>query len=160
MKCEYCDGDISENAQACPHCGGTVTNRPVPVPDTFSSKTQQPYGKVKKGQVSAIMAGWFASNQDKFDIATRMLIQKKMDEISDDKAMMLSALELKDSTTLIVVDIFFGYLGVHQFMLGNIGMGIFELLTAGGCGILWIIDLFTITKQVQKKNALMIAPYL
>lgn len=110
--------------------------------------------------MNALMAGWFASNQDKFDTATRILIQKKMDDIPEDKAMIISSLELKSPTLFIVVDLCFGYFGVHQFMLGNMGMGIFELFTGGGCGIMWLIDLFTLKKKVQQKNALLIAPYL
>lgn len=110
--------------------------------------------------MNAIMSGWFAANQDKFDTATKILIQKKMNDITDDQAMIISSLPLKNPTTLIIVDLFVGYLGVHQFMLGNTGKGILELLTGGGCGILWIIDLFSLGNEARKKNALLIAPYI
>ena len=39
---------------------------------------------------------------------------------------------------------FFGYLGVHRFMKGDVGMGILYLLTGGLCGIGVIIDLIKI----------------
>ena len=39
---------------------------------------------------------------------------------------------------------FFGFLGVHRFMKGDIGMGILYLLTGGLCGIGVIIDLIKI----------------
>jgi len=39
---------------------------------------------------------------------------------------------------------FFGYLGVHRFMKGDIGMGILYLLTGGLCGIGVLIDLIKI----------------
>ncbi|MBN1125229.1 MAG: TM2 domain-containing protein [Sedimentisphaerales bacterium] len=32
-------------------------------------------------------------------------------------------------------------LGIHRFFVGKIGSGILFLLTAGGCGIWWLIDL-------------------
>jgi hypothetical protein len=36
---------------------------------------------------------------------------------------------------------FFGVFGVHRFYMGKIGTGILQLLTAGGLGIWWMIDL-------------------
>ena len=45
-----------------------------------------------------------------------------------------------------------GGLGIDRFMLGDIGMGILKLLTGGCCGILTIIDWFTISKKVKQAN--------
>ena len=61
-------------------------------------------------------------------------------------------MEFKDPTTLLIISIFLGTLGVDRFMLGDIGMGILKLLTVGLCGVLTIIDWFTIQKRVQEQN--------
>lgn len=37
-------------------------------------------------------------------------------------------------------------------MIGDVGMGILKLLTGGVCGILLIIDWFTISKKTQELN--------
>ena len=37
-------------------------------------------------------------------------------------------------------------------MLGDIGMGVLKLLTLGCCGILTIIDWFTVSKRAKEKN--------
>ena len=45
---------------------------------------------------------------------------------------------------LAIVCFFFGYLGVHRFMMGDVTNGILMLLTFGGCGIWALIDLINI----------------
>ena len=38
----------------------------------------------------------------------------------------------------------FGVLGVHRFYVGKVGTGILQLVTAGGLGIWWLVDLVVI----------------
>ena len=61
-------------------------------------------------------------------------------------------MEFKDPTTLLLVSLFLGGLGVDRFMLGETGMGILKLLTAGVCGILTIIDWFSVQKKTKELN--------
>lgn len=51
-----------------------------------------------------------------------------------------------------MVSIFLGSLGIDRFMLGDTGMGILKLLTGGCCGILTIIDWFTVSKKTKELN--------
>lgn len=44
----------------------------------------------------------------------------------------------------LILAIFLGGLGVHRFYLGYIGIGVIQLLTAGGCGIWALIDVILI----------------
>jgi TM2 domain-containing membrane protein YozV len=46
--------------------------------------------------------------------------------------------------TLLLLSIFLGELGVDRFYVGKIGTGILKLVTLGGCGIWWLIDLIMI----------------
>ena len=39
---------------------------------------------------------------------------------------------------------FLGVFGAHRFYAGKIGTGILELLTAGGLGIWWLVDIILI----------------
>jgi len=46
--------------------------------------------------------------------------------------------------TCLLLCIFLGYFGAHRFYTGKIGTGILMLLTAGGCGVWYIIDIILI----------------
>lgn len=81
-----------------------------------------------------------------------MYLKEKLAAMDDSKFGIISTVELKDPTTLLIISIFLGTLGVDRFMLGDIGMGVLKLLTAGLCGILTIIDWFTIMKRTKDLN--------
>ena len=51
---------------------------------------------------------------------------------------------MKSKTTAIILSILLGELGVDRFYLGYTGLGILKLITAGGFGIWWLIDLILI----------------
>lgn len=50
----------------------------------------------------------------------------------------------KSQLVALLLAIFLGALGVHRFYLGYTGIGIIQLLTGGGCGIWFIIDIILI----------------
>jgi len=44
----------------------------------------------------------------------------------------------------LLLNIFLGYMGVHRFYSGSIGIGVVQLITGGMCGVWWLIDLILI----------------
>lgn len=61
------------------------------------------------------------------------------------------AKEVKWVLTL-VMSIIFGSLGVDRFIMGHIGLGILKLITMGGCGIWYIIDIILIATKHEFKD--------
>lgn len=55
--------------------------------------------------------------------------------------------------------LFLGLIGGHRFYLGHVGIGIAQLLTAGGLGIWWIIDAFNLSRYVDIYNRRFIRYY-
>ena len=49
-----------------------------------------------------------------------------------------------DWTVTLILAIVVGAYGVDRFYTGNITIGILKLITLGGCGVWWIIDIIMI----------------
>lgn len=80
------------------------------------------------------------------------VIQEKVSEIQKPakkakksrKAKRAAAMGGKSQIVALLLCIFLGGLGIHRFYLGYIWQGVVQLLTAGGFGIWWLIDLIRI----------------
>ncbi|MDO4564571.1 MAG: TM2 domain-containing protein [Clostridia bacterium] len=51
---------------------------------------------------------------------------------------------MKNKSTALILSIILGELGVDRFYLGYTGLGVLKLITLGGFGIWWIIDIIKI----------------
>ena len=59
----------------------------------------------------------------------------------------------KDWLVALLLSIFLGSLGIDRFYLGYMGLGILKLLTCGGLGVWWLVDLILIAAgKMTDKN--------
>lgn len=87
----------------------------------------------------------FASNQ-------MMSIRSQLEKLDDSRFALVQSLNYKNPTTLLIISIFLGGLGVDRFMLGETGLGVLKLLTCGGAGIWTIVDWFLISGKTKEYN--------
>lgn len=92
------------------------------------------------------------TNQKYFPEEKIVYLKDKLRTMDDDKFSLISTVQMKDPNTVLLVSIFLGVLGIDRFMIGDTGMGILKLLTCGCCGVLTIIDWFTISKKTRELN--------
>lgn len=95
---------------------------------------------------------YITTNAKYFEPSAIPVIREKLLAADDTKFVAAQSIELKDPTTMLLLSLFLGYLGIDRFMLGDTGMGILKLLTGGCCGVLTIIDWCLITKKTKEYN--------
>jgi hypothetical protein len=59
----------------------------------------------------------------------------------------------KEYIIALLFSIFLGYFGIDRFYMGQVGMGIGKLLTGGGCGVWWLIDIILIATRSSNDSA-------
>jgi len=52
----------------------------------------------------------------------------------------------------LIMSVFFGMIGVDRFIMGKIGTGILKLITFGGLGIWWLVDVVLIATKYDYNN--------
>lgn len=95
---------------------------------------------------------WLGSNAKYFDAAQIPILREKLKNASDEQYLAVQTQSYIDPTVTTIISVLLGELGIDRFMVGDIGMGVLKLLTGGLCGVLWLIDIFTISKKVKNKN--------
>ena len=81
-------------------------------------------------------------------------IRERLLDLDDSNWAILSTTQFKDPTTILIISILAGSLGIDRFMIGDTGLGVGKLLTCGGFGIWTIIDWFMFQKATREKNML------
>ncbi len=95
---------------------------------------------------------YIMGNSKYFPAEKIFYLKEKLASCDESKFALASTIELKDPTTMLIISLFLGSLGIDRFMVGDTGMGVLKLLTGGLCGILTIIDWFSISKKAKEVN--------
>lgn len=95
---------------------------------------------------------FIATMGNKLPAEKLMLVRNQLEKLEDNKLPVIQSIQYKDPTTLLIISLFLGSLGVDRFMLGETGLGVAKLLTCGGMGIWTIIDWFTVMGRTREMN--------
>ena len=86
-------------------------------------------------------------------LTDRVITQEEFDLQKEKLLNSASSTTSKDWLTLFLLTFFVGILGVHRFYTGKIGTGFLMLITLGGFGIWFLVDLIlVVTGQFTNKD--------
>ncbi len=92
------------------------------------------------------------SNSKYFESHQLFQIKERLLQMDESKWAVIQTMQFKDPTISIIISVFLGQLGIDRFIIGDTGLGIGKLLTCGGLGIWYIVDLFLIMGATKEKN--------
>lgn len=98
------------------------------------------------------VASFLGENMKRFNSSDMMMIRGRLAEMSESQMVVLNSTEFKNPNAALLLSVFLGSWGVDRFYIGDVGAGVGKLLTAGGLGIWWLVDLFVISNKTKKNN--------
>jgi len=128
MFCHHCGSQIADDAAACIHCGVATAPKSAP------PRTAPP------GMMYCRHCGAQIVREAYVCVHCGVKVGSALDPL---ERALFPALG-KSWAVALLLCIFFGALGLHRFYVGKIVTGIVLLITLGGFGIWWIIDLIRI----------------
>ena len=143
--------------------GNSILNWTNYLPESYNNTIMSSDSKtvLLNSTKSQIKTDMFVMTNGKFFESHKInVIRERLVELDDSKLALLNSVQFKDPTTVLIVSLLAGGLGIDRFMIGDTGLGIGKLLTCGGGGIWSIVDLFMIQKATRQKNMEKIQQFL
>ena len=100
---------------------------------------------MKQEQIQAFML----QNGECFDSIQVPEIQKLLEAVPDEKASLVLGASFQKPTVILIIAILLGW---ERFFLDDIGLGVAKVLTGYGCGIWWLVDIFSAKKRAWAYN--------
>lgn len=100
-----------------------------------------------------LITAFMIANQKRFHTVDMLRIKENLSKMSEQELLVLNGTDFKDPTVSIILSVLVGGLGVDRFYIGDVGLGVAKLLTGGGLGVWWLVDLFLIQKKTKNNNA-------
>ena len=88
-------------------------------------------------------------NIENFNPQDLTVIKERLEKMDDDKFFILQGTEFQKPSTIFLIAILLGW---ERFWLDDVGMGILKMITCYGCGVWWLIDIFSAKDRAKKYN--------
>ena len=96
-----------------------------------------------------LVQAFMLKNGECFDTVTLQDVQNKLSQLDDSKSALVMGLNLQKPTVILIIAILLGW---ERFFLDDIGMGVVKVITGYGCGIWWLIDIFSAQRRAYEYN--------
>lgn len=96
-----------------------------------------------------LVQAFMLKNGECFDMMAVQEVQNKLTEIDDSKFALLMGLNLQKPTVMLIIAIVLGW---ERAFLDDIALCIVKVITCYGCGIWWLIDIFSAQRRTYEYN--------
>lgn len=79
-------------------------------------------------------------------------LRDSLERADDRQTPLIMAYPYKSPALALILSIFLGEFGIDRFYVGDVFLGVLKLITGGGCGVWWLVDLFLIMGVARRKN--------
>ena len=157
LRCPYCDSVVNSGNQYCPKCGMTTSPQ-----DTTCAYCGEKFGAAvnleePKPQVNVNAQPHAQAQQQQYrqpqpGPTVPPYIQStppapNRNSYGNVNYRPSSGMPTEKGSSFLVtllLCLFLGYLGIHRFYTKNWIAGVLQLMTGGGCGVWWLVDLILI----------------
>lgn len=133
MFCHHCGSQIADDAQRCIHCGSATTPRPA------GSPSEAPR-QAAPGMMFCRNCAAQIPREAYLCVHCGVRVGGPLDPIEG----ALFPDGGRSWLVTLLLALLLPLTGFHRFYTGQVGSGLFQLLTAGGFGIWWLIDVVRI----------------
>jgi hypothetical protein len=88
-------------------------------------------------------------NHENFNPQDLVTIKQKLEQMDESKIFLMQGTTFQNPTIILLIAILLGW---ERFWLDEIWLGILKIITCGGCGIWWLVDIFTAKDRAKKYN--------
>ncbi len=166
MICPKCGAGISDTGTICAYCGSAVTPPPPQPPQGVSAGVSDK--KWENTMILSIFLGW--AGVDRFYTGSILyglvklftgggltvlvfldIILLAIGSYRDGGGNKVKPPKIEgapqngtDWTTVFLFSVFLGIFGLDRMVSGRIGLGLLKLITAGGCGLWYVLDIVSL----------------
>lgn len=95
---------------------------------------------------------YLAAHASDFPVNSFAFVRDRLHSMNEQQFAFATSITLKNPVIAFILSFFLGSLGVDRFYIGDILLGILKLITLGGLGVWWLVDLFLIIPAARRKN--------
>ncbi|MCK5743064.1 MAG: TM2 domain-containing protein [Chlorobi bacterium] len=95
---------------------------------------------------------FISTMNEKFASENIPAIRQHLQTLDDSALISLQSINFKNPTTILIVSLLAGPLGIDRFMMGQTGLGVAKLLTCGGAVIWTVVDWFLVMGKTKELN--------
>ena len=88
-------------------------------------------------------------NHENFNPQDLVAVKQKLEQMDDSKFYLIQGTEFQKPSIILLIAVLFG---IERFFLDDIGMGILKVITGWGCGIWWLVDIFSAKDRAKRYN--------